>query len=68
MVLVFVVCIGYGLEIDMWATGVILYILLCGFAPFRGEDPDQLDLFEAIKSGEFEFTSPYWDKASDGTR
>ena len=56
--------LGYGLEIDMWALGVITYILLCGFPPFRSTDRKQTELFEFIKSGEFEFLSPYWDNNS----
>ena len=48
----------------MWAVGVITYILLCGFPPFRSPDRNQTELFEFIKAGEFEFLSPYWDKIS----
>ncbi len=50
----------------MWATGVICYILLCGFPPFRSLDRDQEELFEIIQSGEFVYLSPYWDNISDG--
>ncbi|KAK3106265.1 hypothetical protein FSP39_016329 [Pinctada imbricata] len=56
--------IGYGLEVDMWAVGVICYILLCGFPPFRSPDRNQTELFEFIKAGEYEFLSPYWDNIS----
>ena len=48
----------------MWAVGVITYILLCGFPPFRSPDRNQTELFEFIKAGEYEFLSPYWDSTS----
>ncbi|XP_029104314.1 serine/threonine-protein kinase DCLK3 [Scleropages formosus] len=59
---------GYGLPVDMWAAGVIAYILLCGFAPFRSQDKDQERLFQLIQQGEYEFLSPYWDGVSPGAK
>ncbi|KAG9355556.1 hypothetical protein JZ751_000394 [Albula glossodonta] len=59
---------GYGLPVDMWATGVILYILLCGFPPFRSQEKDQDELFELIQKGEYEFLPPYWDDISEGAK
>lgn len=59
---------GYGLEIDMWAIGVINYILLCGFPPFRSKNKDQEELFSLIMAGEFRFISPYWDKISNAAK
>jgi len=50
----------------MWAVGIITYILLCGFPPFRATDNKQTELFEYIKAGEYEFLSPYWDAVSAG--
>lgn len=57
---------GYGLEVDNWAVGVIAYILLCGFPPFRSPNRDQNQLFDIIVRGEYEFISPYWDDISQG--
>ncbi|XP_066207760.1 serine/threonine-protein kinase DCLK3 [Saccopteryx leptura] len=59
---------GYGLEADMWAAGVILYILLCGFPPFRSPERDQDELFNIIQQGHFEFLAPYWDNISDAAK
>ncbi|XP_004635357.1 serine/threonine-protein kinase DCLK3 [Octodon degus] len=59
---------GYGLEVDMWAAGVILYILLCGFPPFRSPERDQDELFNIIQLGHFEFLAPYWDNISDAAK
>ncbi|XP_014457970.2 serine/threonine-protein kinase DCLK3 [Alligator mississippiensis] len=59
---------GYGLEVDLWATGVILYILLCGFPPFRSQERDQEELFQIIQLGHYEFLSPYWDNISGAAK
>jgi len=56
---------GYGLKVDMWAAGVISYIMLCGFPPFRSTKRRQTELFDLIQSGVYEFLSPYWDEVSD---
>lgn len=54
----------YCLQIDVWAAGVILYILLCGFPPFVSTNNDQEELFDHILTGHYEFSSPYWDEVS----
>ena len=50
------------------ATGVILFILLCGYPPFVSPTNDQEELFDAILAGTFEFASPYWDDASESAK
>uniref|UniRef100_A0A3B3UYY5 Serine/threonine-protein kinase DCLK2 n=1 Tax=Poecilia latipinna TaxID=48699 RepID=A0A3B3UYY5_9TELE len=55
---------GYGLKVDIWAAGVIAYILLCGFPPFRSENNVQEELFDQILRGKLEFPSPDWDNIS----
>ncbi|XP_076239051.1 calcium/calmodulin-dependent protein kinase II isoform X6 [Calliopsis andreniformis] len=49
----------YGKPVDIWACGVILYILLVGYPPFW--DEDQHRLYQQIKTGSYDYPSPEWD-------
>ena len=42
----------YGKPVDIWACGVILYILLVGYPPFW--DEDQHRLYAQIKAGAYD--------------
>lgn len=48
----------YGAEVDLWAIGVITYILLSGQMPFA--DPDEKRLFRQIRRAQYTFSGPQW--------
>ena len=52
----------YDEKCDIWACGVIFYILLCGYPPFNGETDDEI--YEAILSGKVQFPEEDWDQVS----
>jgi len=54
---------GYGSPVDMWAVGVLLYILLSGRLPFSGDEDDEL--FKHILEAKIEWKSPQFDKVSE---
>jgi len=58
---------AYGTQIDMWAVGVIAYILLCGFEPFYDERGDQA-MFQRILKCDYEFVTPWWDEVSENAK
>lgn len=60
--------IGYSFPVDIWAAGVIAYILLCGYPPFNNEENDQDKLFDQIIAGKFEFASTNWADISDSAK
>jgi calcium/calmodulin-dependent protein kinase I len=53
---------GYGPGVDMWACGVLLYILLSGRLPFHADN--DADLFRLIMEGKLVFKSPQFDNIS----
>jgi len=56
----------YTYAVDIWACGVILYILLVGYPPFW--DDDQHRMFDQIKKGKYEYPSPEWDSVTKAAK
>ena len=50
----------YDKQCDLWAIGVITYVLLAGEPPFNGENAAAV--FKKIKTTDYEFTNEVWKK------
>lgn len=53
---------GYGNTVDMFSAGVVMYILLCGYEPFYGENEKQL--IQENKTGNVEYPKDDWKDIS----
>lgn len=50
----------YNQMSDLWSAGVILYVLLCGYPPFYGNN--DAEVLSKVKSGKYAFHPKSWDK------
>ena len=50
---------SYDLSCDMWSAGCMLYILLCGYPPFYGDDNNEI--LAMVQRGNFDFDGEEWD-------
>jgi calcium-dependent protein kinase len=48
----------YDEKCDVWSCGVIMYILLVGYPPFKGKN--HKEIFDKIKLGKFSMGQPEW--------
>jgi len=56
----------YTKSCDIWSIGVIAYMLLCGYPPFKGDSNKAI--LESVKAGHFDFPSPEWDTITDSAK
>ncbi|KAI8851492.1 kinase-like domain-containing protein [Chytridium lagenaria] len=57
---------GHGKPVDIWALGVITYVLLCGYTPFWGDT--QTELLQSILEGAYEFEDDPWSNISQAAK
>jgi len=53
---------NYDEKCDIWACGVILFILLCGYPPFTGSNDKEV--YNIITQVKYDFNQPTWKNVS----
>lgn len=53
----------FGINVDIWSSGIILYAMLCGYLPF--EDPNTSCLYKKILAGDYQIPKYLSSEAKD---
>eukprot|EP00096_Caligus_rogercresseyi_P002170 TRINITY_DN1413_c1_g1_i1.p1 TRINITY_DN1413_c1_g1~~TRINITY_DN1413_c1_g1_i1.p1 ORF type:complete len:402 (-),score=104.16 TRINITY_DN1413_c1_g1_i1:340-1545(-) len=59
-------CSGYGIQVDAWACGVIMYTMCVGKPPFYHRK--QLKMIRSIMEGKYPRSGPEWENITNETK
>ena len=57
---------SYDMSCDMWSAGCMMYILLCGYPPFYGDDNNEI--LAMVQRGSFDFDGEEWDEIDNAAK